>query len=314
MIVSVILSFLSLFNGASGIFKHLKHIQFDDQEYQMPKYSWKSKFGIFLSFLMTIGPRLLILTYFFGNCDLMVFSVASFFIACSIFVITYCVTFLLPTVLMYQKLKAKTDSGKYLQNLLWAFISAMISPCIVIHPRSMTFLFSSIASALAHCGLLIFVHFTYIENLQKHMILNRYGTKISGMLMGFLIASLIFSFILHFLSQGKMSCYSKKDSGEESGLNEPTEQNTKDMIGEITAEEPKCKCFNWFKSKKTCKAKNIGDDCINLRFIHKQCCLKLTYYFSTFSSLLLRFYALKGISFFYLLNCTQTKNILYFGV
>ena len=110
---------------------------------------------------MTIGPRLLILTYFFGNCDLMVFSVGSFFIACSIFLISYCVTFLLPTVLMYQKLKVKTDSGKYFQNLLWAFISAMISPCIVIHPRSMTFLFSSIASALAHCGLLIFVHFTY---------------------------------------------------------------------------------------------------------------------------------------------------------
>ena len=234
----------------------------------MPKYSWKSNFGIFLSFLMTIGPRLLILTYFFGNCDLMVFSVGSFFIACSIFVITYCVTFLLPTVLMYQKLKAKTDPGKYFQNLLWAFISALISPCIVIHPRSMTFLFSSVASALAHCGLLIFVHFTYIENLQKHMILNRYGIRISGMLMGFLLTSLIFSCILHFLSQGKISCYSKKNLGEESGLNEPTEQNTNYLIDEIPAEESKCKCFNWFKCKKTCMAKNIGDDCISLRFIH----------------------------------------------
>ena len=226
----------------------------------MPKYSWKSKFGIFLSFLMTIGPRLLILTYFFGNCDLMVFSVGSFFIACSIFVITYCVTFLLPTVLMYQKLKVKTDSGKYFQNLLWAFISAMISPCIVIHPRSMTFLFSSIASALAHCGLLIFVHFTYIENLQKDMILNKYGTKISGMLMVLLLTSLIFSCILHFISQSKMSCYSKKDSGEESSLNEPTEQNTNDLINEIPAEESGCKCFNWFKCKKICKAENSDEE------------------------------------------------------
>ena len=158
IIVSVVLSFLSLFNGASGIFKHLNYVQFQDQDNQMPKYSWKSKCGIFLSFLMTIGPRLLILTYFFGNCDLMVFSVGSFFIACSIFVITYCVTFLLPTVLMYQKLKAKTDWGKYFQNLLWAFISAPISPCIVIHPRSMTFLVSSVASALAHLALMIFAY------------------------------------------------------------------------------------------------------------------------------------------------------------
>ena len=252
----------------------------------MPKYSWKSKFVIFLSFLMMIGPRLLILTYFFGNCDLMVFSVGSFFIACSIFLITYCVTFFLPTVLMYQKLKTKTaDFGKYFQNLLWAFISAMISPCIVINPRSMTFLFSSIASALAHCGLLIFVHFTYIENLQKHMLLYRYRVEIFGMLMGFLLTSLIFSCILHFLSKGKITVYSKKDSGEESGLNEPTQQNANDLIDENPAEESKCKCFNWFKCKKTSMAKNIGDDCISLRFIHKQCCLKFIFIF-TFSPLL----------------------------
>ena len=144
-VISTILSFVSLFNGASAIFKHLKYVHFQDQEDQMPKYSWKSKFGIFVSFLMTIGPRLLILTFFFGYCGLMEGCIGS-----SIFLITYCVTFLLPTVLMYQKLKAKTDSGKYFQNLLWAFISAPISPCIVIHPRSMTFLFSSVASHTCH--------------------------------------------------------------------------------------------------------------------------------------------------------------------
>ena len=81
------------------------------------------------------------------------------FIGLSIFLMTYCVSFLLPTVLMYQKLKAKTDAGKYFQNLLWAFISSPISPCIVIHPQSKTFIISSVASALAHLALLIFAYF-----------------------------------------------------------------------------------------------------------------------------------------------------------
>ena len=153
-IISTILSFVSLFNGASGIFKHLKYVQFQDWDVQMPKYSWKSKVGIFFSFLMTIGPRLLILSFFCGFSDTMEGIIGSL-----IFLITYCATFLLPSVLMYRKIKAKTDSGKYFQNLLWAFISAPISPCIVIHPQSKTFIISSVASALAHLALLIFANF-----------------------------------------------------------------------------------------------------------------------------------------------------------
>ena len=133
IIVSVILSFLSLFNGASGIFKCLKYVQFQDWEDQMPKYSWKSKFGTFFSFLMTIGPRLLILTYFFGNCDLMVFSVGSFFIACSIFVITYCVTFLLPTVLMYQKIWGTEENKKIEEKVhIWKQHNRNVCPTFTV--------------------------------------------------------------------------------------------------------------------------------------------------------------------------------------
>ena len=173
-IVSTILSFVSLFNGASGIFKHLNYVKFQDWENQMPKYSWKSKCGIFLSFLMTIGPRLLILAFFFGICDLM-----EGFIGSSIFLITYCVTFLLPTLLMYQKLKAKTDSGKYFQNLLWVFISAPISPCIVIHPRSKTFLISSVASALSHLALMIFAIFMHVDSFSGYYIETKNGKVVA---------------------------------------------------------------------------------------------------------------------------------------
>ena len=236
----------------------------------MPKYSWKRNFGIFLSFLMTIGPRLLTLTYFFGYCDLM-----EGFIGSSIFLITYCATFLLPTVLMYQKLKTETDSGKYFQNLLWAFISAPISPCIVIHPRSFTFLFSSVASALAHFALLIYTLCVF----DRRSPMNPYA-----ILMGFLLLSSLFSGILHFLSKGKMkstcfswckskiSCCSKNDSLKEAGLNQPTKQKTNDLIVQIESNEEfscKYKCFDWFKCKKMCQTENSGNDCISLRFVHK---------------------------------------------
>ena len=96
--------------------------------------------------------------------------------------------------------------------------------------------------------------------------------------------------ILHFLSKGEMkstcfswckskiSCCSKKHSEEETGLNHPTEENTNDLIEQIELTEEskckcKCKCFNWFKCKKMCTDENSGDDCISLRFVHKQCYL-----------------------------------------
>ena len=120
--------------------------------------------------------------------------------------------------------------------------------------------------------------------------------------------------ILHFLSMGetkptlvswcksKISCCSKKHSEEEIGLNHPTEENT-NLIEQIELTEEskckcKCKCFNWFKCKKMCTAENSGDDCISLRFVHKQHHLNFNYFLnSTFSSflvcLLLRFYVIQ---------------------
>ena len=145
---------------------------------------------------------------------------------------------------------------------------------------------------------------------------------VQGILIGFLLISLIFSVILHFLSKGEMkstcfswcktkiSCCSKKHSEEEIGLNEPTEQNLNDLTEQIEPTEEskrkcKCKCFNWFQCKKMCTAENSEEDCINLRFVHKQHHLNFNYFLNTtFSSflfcLLLRFYGINGV---FLLNC-----------
>lgn len=277
-IISTILSFVSLFNGASGIFSHLKYVQLNEPGDQMPTYSWKSKSVIFLSFLMTIGPRLLVFVYFGGGC-----------IGFSIFLVTYCATFFPPAVLMYQKIKAKADYGKFLQHLLWALFSGPVSPCIVIHPKSKTLLISSVSSVLAHLALLVYHYFDLLSLAEinsehqwfwKWRIPN-HGDELHmvmlGILMGLLLISLLFSVILHFLSKGEMksacfslcksekSCFSKKHSGEKTGRS--TEWITNDLIEQSPAEECKCKCFNWFKCKKTCSAKNVGKDCISLRSI-----------------------------------------------
>ena len=64
-----------------------------------------------------------------------------------------------------------------------------------------------------------------------------------------------------------------KNYGEETSLIDSTEQITNDLIVESLSEKSKCKCFNWFKCKKKFMAGNSGhiaDDCIILRFVHKQ--------------------------------------------
>ena len=212
----------------------------------MPNYSWKSKSVIFLSFLMTISPRILVFGYFSGGT-----------IGFLIFSVTYCATFFPPTVLMYQKIQAKIDFGKYLQNLFWAFLSGPVSPCIVIHPRSKTLLISSVSSVIAHLALTIY-HYFDLRNLveilgsehqwywkwripnhedEVHMVL-------LGILMGLLLISLFFSGILHFLSKGKMksACFSwcesknsKKHSGEETGLNHIVENEEHEMVSLLPA-------------------------------------------------------------------------------
>ena len=128
-----------------------------------------------------------------------------------------------------------------------------------------------------------------------------HGTNhgIHSILIGFLLVSLVFSWILHFLSKGEMksscfswckskiSCCSKSDSGEKTGLNESTEQNTNYVIEQIEpAEESRCnyKCFNWFKCNKMCQTEISRDDCISLRFVHKQSCPNFSF-FTTFSAL-----------------------------
>ena len=103
---------------------------------------------------------------------------------------------------------------------------------------------------------------------------------ILGILNGFLLISLIFSCILHFLSKEEMgsACFSwckskiswcSKHSGEKTSLNQPSDQNTYDLIAS-PAKESRCKCKN------RCKAENSGD---------KQCRLKSAIFYHLFSDL-----------------------------
>ena len=142
-VISAILSFVSLFNGASGIFKY---VQFHDREDQMPKYAWKRKFVTFLFFLddnwSTTFDIVLFLWILRSHVwHLWFFNILDNLLHC-IFN-TYCFDV------------SKTQ----IKNRLWKILAkSLFSPnqplyYILIHPRSNTFLWSSVASALAHLAL-----------------------------------------------------------------------------------------------------------------------------------------------------------------
>ena len=76
-ILKLLISFVSLLIGTSGIFKNLPHIEIYHQMPTMLQYSWKSFFVVFPCLTMTIGPRLWSMAIFLGTFHLR--NVAIFF-------------------------------------------------------------------------------------------------------------------------------------------------------------------------------------------------------------------------------------------
>ena len=154
-ILTLTTSFASLLLGASYVFKFLPHIKLHHQERRTRLYSWKSHFVVFPSLFMVVGPRLLGLALFFGSCQ----KLPGIIVFLILFIV-YLFTFLVVTLSKYRKFKDINQSESYRPFYLWAFFSAIFSPCIVIHPKTQLLFLSSIASAIAHlCLLLLLIHF-----------------------------------------------------------------------------------------------------------------------------------------------------------
>ena len=120
-IMSLTSSFVSLFKGAMGVFKHLPLIKINHQVKSMPHFTWKSNIVLFISFMMTILPRLLSISVFFACCDSVGGPMAFF-----VFSLVYFFTFLALTLPKYQLLKTDENCEEYFQNLVMAFFSSIL--------------------------------------------------------------------------------------------------------------------------------------------------------------------------------------------
>ena len=201
-ILKLLISFVSLLIGTSGIFKNLPHIEIYHQMPTMPQYSWKSCFVVFPCLTMTIGPRLWSMAIFLGTVHLRHYAIA----ACNFFVciLVYIICFFSLTFPYYRKLRTNDNVSKYQTNLTKAFLSSMMSPCVVINPKTKNLLFSDIASSLAHLVLLLFLIFS-TPNLTdpSKETYNFYFEHVCYTLIGLIVLSPIFSIILHFYSKPK---------------------------------------------------------------------------------------------------------------
>ena len=152
-ILTLSTSFASLLIGASDIFQILPQVKVFQKS---PRHGFLKSLPSFLviypCLLMTISPKLLTLSLFFGSCQPL-----PGMICLLIFVVVYSITFFLLTYPIYRKYKTEENAGQYQINLVKAFLSSVISPCIVIHPKTKTIWLSSIASSCAHIILLLFL-------------------------------------------------------------------------------------------------------------------------------------------------------------
>ena len=99
-IMTLTTSFVSLFKGAMGVFKHLPLIKINHQVKIMPHFTWKSNIVLFISFMMTILPRLLSISVFFACSD----GLEGLTAFC-VFSLVYVFTFLALTLPKYQSIK-----------------------------------------------------------------------------------------------------------------------------------------------------------------------------------------------------------------
>ena len=111
----------------------------------------------------------------------------------------------------YRRLNDDTDGEKkykekYWQYLAKAYFSGIISPCIVLHPNTKTLFLSSLASVIAHSGLLMYL---ILGSLYFHESLLIKDTNldmtvvISIAISALLLSSFAFSLILDAYSNQK---------------------------------------------------------------------------------------------------------------
>jgi hypothetical protein len=135
--------------GASDIFQILPQVEFFQRS---PSHNCLKSLPSFLviypCLLMTVIPKLLTLSLFFGSSQPF-----PCMICLMIFVMIYSITFFSITYPIYRKLKTNENADQYRINLVKVFLSSVISPCIVIHPKTKSIWLSSIASSCAHITL-----------------------------------------------------------------------------------------------------------------------------------------------------------------
>ena len=194
-ILTLTTSFASLLIGASDIFQTLPQVTFFQRSPRFNCFkSLPSFLVIYPCLLMTISPKVLTLSLFFGSCQPL-----PGMICLLIFVVVYSITFFLLTYPIYRKYKTEENAGQYQINLVKAFLSSVISPCIVIHPKTKTIWLSSIASSCAHLTLLLFlIFFPIYLNLPFERI---NFEIICYTLLGLQIVSPIFSWVLNQYSK-----------------------------------------------------------------------------------------------------------------
>ena len=203
-ILQILTSFGSLVFGTFNVFKTSIYNKIDQKDPIMPQYSKKSQFLVFLSIFITIAPRLATLCIFFGS-----FQGFPGMITLLIFTLVYVISFASFTLCTFKKLKSHVESVAYIQILLQALFSAHIGPCVVLNPKTKTFLYSSFASAFAH--LLLILYLIIFCDSEKHLTVppligQEYFKIICYTLLGFLVFSSIFSLILDCFSKNNFQC------------------------------------------------------------------------------------------------------------
>ena len=191
-ILTLATSFASLLIGASDIFQILPQVKFDQKPPRNNCLNCLPSFlVIYPCLLMTITPKLMTMSLFFGSCQPLPGTICLL-----IFVTVYYFSFSSFTYPIYQKLKTGENAGQYRLNLIKAFLSSIVSPCVVIHPRTKTIWLSSIASSFAHIILLLLLLLISPKYLNLPFERNTFDI-ICFTLLGLQIVSPIFSWILN---------------------------------------------------------------------------------------------------------------------
>ena len=153
---------------------------------------------------MTITPKLLTLSLFFGSCQPLAGTICLL-----IFVTVYSILFFSITYPIYQKLKTEDNAGQYRLDLIRAFLSSVVSPSIVIHPKTKTICVSNFASTCAH---LILISFLILFPTYLDVQFKGYDFEIfCYALLGLHIVSPIFSWVLNRYSK-ETSCSSVENN------------------------------------------------------------------------------------------------------